>query len=197
MKRLREAEEDIFPLEEPVQPVEASSSRKPFLSGLKTALSSPRSRTASPASSSTSTSAELKDKEPRETSEEPQSKILELDPSSQTKINDDGHTMKCSLPGHKYPITFATYGEYEAHYTKNHTNQCRECRKNFPSEHLLNLHIEEVHDSFAAVQRDRGEHTVCPMYPTYPYAFLVFPVLSRIPPILLHLFVFHPKLQPN
>ncbi|KAM7207384.1 hypothetical protein V8F20_002264 [Naviculisporaceae sp. PSN 640] len=160
MKRPRETEEDIPSLEEPVPSREASPNKTSFPAGIKIPLShaSPRSRLASPALSSTSTD-RTGPREPRETSEEPQSKILELDPSSQTEDNDDGHAMKCSLPGHKFPIRFATYEEYEAHYTKNHTNRCRECGKNFPSEHLLSLHIEEVHDSFAAVKRERGEHT--------------------------------------
>lgn len=87
------------------------------------------------------------------------SKITELDESA---IDDSPSpiAMKCSLPGHKEPLTFKSYGEYETHYTKTHTNRCNECRKNFPTEHILVLHIEECHDSFAAVLRERGEHTV-------------------------------------
>ncbi|KAH8673816.1 hypothetical protein BX600DRAFT_456263 [Xylariales sp. PMI_506] len=68
-------------------------------------------------------------------------------------------TMRCSLPGHKGPLVFKSYTEYETHYAKVHSNRCTECRKNFPSEHLLNIHIEECHDAFAAVLRDKGEHT--------------------------------------
>lgn len=86
-------------------------------------------------------------------------KITELDDSAA----DDSLSpiaMRCSLPGHKEPLTFASYAEYEAHYTKTHTNRCSECRKNFPSEHMVNLHIEECHDAFAAVLREKGEHTV-------------------------------------
>ncbi|KAK6087913.1 Zinc finger protein 511 [Seiridium cupressi] len=85
-------------------------------------------------------------------------KIAELDESA---IDDSTSsiTMKCSLPGHKEPLVFKSYAEYEAHYIKTHTNRCTECRKNFPSEHFLNLHIEECHDAFAAVLREKGEHT--------------------------------------
>ena len=68
--------------------------------------------------------------------------------------------MKCSLPPHRESLSFPSYEGYEAHYNKAHTNRCLECRKNFPSEHLLGIHIEECHDSFAAVRRERGEHTV-------------------------------------
>ncbi|WQF75569.1 Putative Zinc finger protein [Colletotrichum destructivum] len=67
--------------------------------------------------------------------------------------------MKCSMPPHKEALTFKSYDEYEAHYAKTHTNRCLECGRNLPSEHLLNVHHEECHDSFAAVRRERGEHT--------------------------------------
>lgn len=69
--------------------------------------------------------------------------------------------MKCSLPPHKEPFTFTSYGEYEAHYIKFHTHRCLECQKNMPSEHLLSVHIEECHDPLVVVRRDKGEHTVC------------------------------------
>jgi len=68
--------------------------------------------------------------------------------------------MRCSLPPHREPLFFATYEDYETHYQKTHTNRCLECRRNFPSAHLLGVHIEEMHDSFAQVMRDRGERTV-------------------------------------
>nr|XP_036578275.1 C2H2 type zinc finger domain protein [Colletotrichum truncatum]KAF6785476.1 C2H2 type zinc finger domain protein [Colletotrichum truncatum] len=67
--------------------------------------------------------------------------------------------MKCSLPPHKEAISFKSYDEYETHYIKAHMNRCLECGRNLPSEHLLNVHHEECHDSFAAVRRERGEHT--------------------------------------
>lgn len=63
------------------------------------------------------------------------------------------------MPPHKEPLCFKTYGEYEAHYNKAHTNRCVECRRNFPSEHLLGVHIEDCHDAIVAVLREKGEHT--------------------------------------
>ncbi|KAI1854790.1 hypothetical protein JX265_002429 [Neoarthrinium moseri] len=88
----------------------------------------------------------------------PAPKITGLDESA---IDDTPSpiAMRCSLPGHKEPLSFRSYAEYEAHYNKAHTNRCNECRKNFPSEHILNVHIEECHDAFAAVLREKGEHT--------------------------------------
>jgi hypothetical protein len=87
------------------------------------------------------------------------SKITELD----IAVLDDeepGVEMKCFLPPHKEPLTFDSYEEYESHYRSYHTHRCLDCRKNFPSEHLLNVHIEEWHDPLVVVKRDRGEHTV-------------------------------------
>ncbi|KAI0168377.1 hypothetical protein BJ166DRAFT_590822 [Pestalotiopsis sp. NC0098] len=87
------------------------------------------------------------------------SKITELDESAIDDSTASTAAMSCSLPGHREPLSFRTYTEYEAHYIKAHTNRCSECRKNLPSDHLLNVHIEECHDSFAAVLREKGEHT--------------------------------------
>ncbi|KAH8895053.1 hypothetical protein GQ53DRAFT_779848 [Thozetella sp. PMI_491] len=86
----------------------------------------------------------------------PAAKVAELD----ADVGDAaGLTMRCSLPPHKEPLVFTTYKEYEAHYSNAHTNRCIECRKNFPSSHLLGVHIEEWHDSFVAVKREKGEQT--------------------------------------
>lgn len=68
--------------------------------------------------------------------------------------------MRCSLPPHKEPLAFRTYPEYEAHYHSFHLNRCIECRKNFPSNHLLGVHIEECHDPLVRVKREQGERTV-------------------------------------
>ncbi|KAF6832061.1 zinc finger protein [Colletotrichum musicola] len=85
-------------------------------------------------------------------------KFAELEPSVDGPAGDVA--MKCFLPPHREALTFKSYDEYEAHYIKAHTNRCIECGRNLPSEHLLNVHHEECHDSIAAVRRERGEHTV-------------------------------------
>ncbi|RAL67495.1 hypothetical protein DID88_008250 [Monilinia fructigena] len=82
------------------------------------------------------------------------SKIVHLDED----IGEGGVTiMRCSLPGHHRALSFLSYDDYEMHYKKSHMNRCLECRKNFPSEHFLNLHIEENHDALVSVRKDRGE----------------------------------------
>ncbi|KAL4883294.1 hypothetical protein BJY04DRAFT_185286 [Aspergillus karnatakaensis] len=67
--------------------------------------------------------------------------------------------MRCSLPPHRGALSFASYEDYEVHYQQAHVNRCTECGRNFPTELLLNLHIEENHDPLAAARRERGEKT--------------------------------------
>ena len=69
--------------------------------------------------------------------------------------------MKCSLPPHLETLLFSTFEEFEVHYAKAHANRCPECRKNFPTEHFLELHIEENHDPLVEAKRAKGEKTVC------------------------------------
>lgn len=88
----------------------------------------------------------------------PVSKIAGLD--SAVEDEEAEFVMRCSLPPHKEPVGFRFYDEYETHYHQFHTNRCIECRKNFPTDHLLNVHIEECHDPLARVAREKGEHTV-------------------------------------
>ncbi|UNI14393.1 hypothetical protein JDV02_001025 [Purpureocillium takamizusanense] len=89
----------------------------------------------------------------------PPSKIPELDTAQGDNDQDNSSAMKCSLPPHKSAIGFNSYGDYETHYLQFHTNRCLECSKNFPSDHLLGVHIEEWHDPLVRVRRDKGEHT--------------------------------------
>ncbi|KAF4473474.1 hypothetical protein FAGAP_13079 [Fusarium agapanthi] len=87
----------------------------------------------------------------------PVSKVTQLE----STIDDEENTiaMRCNLPPHREPLAFRSYDEYEVHYNKSHTNRCLECHKNFPSDHLLNVHIEEYHDPLVIVKREQGEHT--------------------------------------
>jgi hypothetical protein len=100
-----------------------------------------------------------------EQSDLPAAKFTELDPLDIRASSRSA--MKCSLPPHKDAISFDSYEDYEVHYNKAHLNRCIDCRKNFPSAHLLNVHIEECHDSFVAVKRDRGEHTVSRLFQSF------------------------------
>ncbi|TAQ90415.1 hypothetical protein B7494_g1244 [Chlorociboria aeruginascens] len=95
---------------------------------------------------------------PPSSSSSTSTKIIHLDTSGEASSSP--FEMRCSLPPHRQTLAFASYEDYEVHYNKTHVNRCLECRKNFPTEHFLNLHIEENHDSLVSVKKDRGEKTV-------------------------------------
>ncbi|KAL5614776.1 hypothetical protein BROUX41_004865 [Berkeleyomyces rouxiae] len=91
----------------------------------------------------------------------PVSKAAQIDRSVGDTESDSSAAcnMRCSLPPHKDPVSFRSYHDYEAHYARDHSYRCHECHRNLPSEHLLSVHIEECHDSFVALKRERGEKT--------------------------------------
>ena len=80
----------------------------------------------------------------------------------QTSESDLQHkpAMKCSLPPHTETISFDTFDDFEEHYAKIHAHRCQQCHKNFPSDHLMSLHIEENHDPLVQAKQARGEKTV-------------------------------------
>ncbi|KAH0544398.1 hypothetical protein FGG08_001424 [Glutinoglossum americanum] len=84
-------------------------------------------------------------------------KYVELDNVEAQSENIE--VMRCSLPPHRQSISFASFEAYEVHYAKAHVNRCSECRKNFPTEHFLSLHIEENHDPLNEVRKARGGKT--------------------------------------
>lgn len=81
--------------------------------------------------------------------------------------------MRCSLPPHRDTLEFPSYEEYELHYLQNHVNRCSECGKNFPTLHILNIHIEENHDPVILARRDRGEKTVSHLPTAHTHVFFV------------------------
>ncbi|KAF9910418.1 hypothetical protein EC991_006685 [Linnemannia zychae] len=48
---------------------------------------------------------------------------------------------------------------YEHHFDTNHRYICQTCKKAFPGEKWLVLHIREIHDVLVRIQRERGEKT--------------------------------------
>lgn len=67
------------------------------------------------------------------------------------------NNITCNIPG--CMETFKNIQSYESHYNSLHRYACSVCHKKLPSPHLLDLHIEETHDSFFAVQINKR-----PMY---------------------------------
>jgi hypothetical protein len=67
-------------------------------------------------------------------------------------------SMFCTLPPHD--TLQLDSNDFEAHYSKEHTNRCTACSANLPSAHMLELHIGELHDPLVAARREKGEKTV-------------------------------------
>lgn len=88
-------------------------------------------------------------------------KFIELD-QDKVDVTNTAPTpvMCCSLPPHRDTLKFNSYEEYNVHYVKEHTNRCLECFKNFPTNHLLSLHIEENHNALFVIKKERGEKMV-------------------------------------
>lgn len=53
--------------------------------------------------------------------------------------------------------SFDTTAAYHVHYNAKHRFICGECKKSFPTEHFLDMHISEIHDSYFMARVDRGE----------------------------------------
>jgi len=84
------------------------------------------------------------------------SKYVQFDKSLQCKP-----VIRCALAPHSRSIPFYSLEDYNVHYAQVHSNRCRECYKNLPSNHFLALHISENHDPINEARRARGEKTVC------------------------------------
>ncbi|XP_028177667.1 zinc finger protein 511 isoform X2 [Ostrinia furnacalis] len=65
----------------------------------------------------------------------------------------------CNVPGCVF--TADTLLEYESHYNASHRYVCSQCKKMLPSPHLLDIHIQETHDSFFAVMSERKPSFCC------------------------------------
>ena len=79
--------------------------------------------------------------------------VMEMDVDSTEK---EIRTMyPCCIPGcHK---TFHTITECEKHFDEQHVYQCGECHQILSCNHLLELHLQEAHDSFFAAGVERKQ----------------------------------------
>lgn len=50
---------------------------------------------------------------------------------------------------------FTTVHDYEIHYRSAHSITCSECKRSFPSYSLLDLHIQERHDTYFDTAKDK------------------------------------------
>ncbi|CAH2094080.1 unnamed protein product [Euphydryas editha] len=65
----------------------------------------------------------------------------------------------CTIPGCNFTVTSIL--DYENHYNSSHRYSCSQCKKVLLSPHLLDLHIQEQHDSFFAVMAAKKPSYSC------------------------------------
>ena len=80
-------------------------------------------------------------------------------------LHVDYGEFSCAVPGCKE--SFSQLHESETHYNAVHRHSCSVCRKSLPSPHLLELHLQETHDSFFSVLSERKASFQC-FLPTCP-----------------------------
>lgn len=81
-------------------------------------------------------------------------------PTNSTKrsINNGGSSLNdiiCNISG--CGLKFNNVFNYQSHYNSMHRFICLECKKTLPTNHLLDLHLSEKHDSFFAARVARGD----------------------------------------
>jgi hypothetical protein len=88
-----------------------------------------------------------------------ETKFTQLDDSASNNSKSSTNSKRsvtCLLPPHQ-PQRFPNIQAYENHVASAHVNRCKECGKNLPSSHFLELHITENHDPFFAAKRERND----------------------------------------
>ncbi|XP_053617209.1 protein lethal(2)k10201 [Plodia interpunctella] len=68
-------------------------------------------------------------------------------------------TSTCNIPGCGF--SSESLLTFESHYNSCHRYTCSQCKKVMPSPHLLDLHIQESHDSFFAVMAEKKPSYCC------------------------------------
>ena len=74
---------------------------------------------------------------------------------SNTDIKHPGEILTCDIKGCKE--TFKTTKAFELHHSNAHKFTCDECKRNFPSNFLLDVHLTETHDTMFDIKIERGE----------------------------------------
>lgn len=86
---------------------------------------------------------------------------LENDPSDSKDEADN--VVKDTIPCNALGCTqrFTSLLNYENHYRSAHQHTCLTCHRAFPSEHLLDVHIQENHDPLFAILAERQNMYQC------------------------------------
>ncbi|ORX48455.1 hypothetical protein BCR36DRAFT_329547 [Piromyces finnis] len=87
-----------------------------------------------------------------------------IDNSNDTKDNDnDEDCIRCNLLPSCLGLKFSSIEDYEAHYSLTHKYYCSICNVTLMTEKLLNIHLQELHDTFFEVLSQRKNMYQCLM----------------------------------
>ncbi|XP_068234716.1 zinc finger protein 511 [Palaemon carinicauda] len=84
-------------------------------------------------------------------------KVPCVDLDDESVMHENYGPIICSIPQCKQ--SFDTVAEHAAHQRSCHSFMCSSCHNSFPTDHLLDLHLQEVHDSYFFVMAQKK-----PMY---------------------------------
>ncbi|XP_035232772.1 zinc finger protein 511-like [Stegodyphus dumicola] len=84
-------------------------------------------------------------------------KLLAVDIDNEDLLHISHPEFRCGESGCR--VAFTNVHEYEIHYRSAHCLVCSECKKTFPNYNLLDIHIQEKHDSYfsAAKEKNRAQ----------------------------------------
>jgi len=86
-----------------------------------------------------------------------------LENDNQPIDNDNSNCIRCNLLPSCLNLKFSTIEDYEAHYSLTHRYYCSICNVTLMTEKLLNIHLQELHDSFFEVLSQRKNMYQCLM----------------------------------
>ncbi|KAK7066450.1 hypothetical protein SK128_015445 [Halocaridina rubra] len=86
-------------------------------------------------------------------------KVPCIDIDDESLLHEDYGTIRCSTQGCRE--TFATVAEHAAHQRSRHGSNCVTCGMAFPTSHLLDLHINEIHSSLFKVMAEKQPMFKC------------------------------------
>lgn len=91
---------------------------------------------------------------------------LQTDETYVSHLDDFFFLQRCHQGSCHGQYTFHSMTAYEHHYETNHRYICQSCKKPFPSQKFLDIHLREVHDMLVRIRRERGEKTVSSIFDT-------------------------------
>lgn len=103
------------------------------------------------------------------TLEQPNQATIKEDSTTTETSQPNSYTYPCSVPGCTQSFTSMT--ECELHFDAHHAHQCATCFEVFSTSHLLELHLQEVHDSYFQALLEKQQASYACLLQTCPLKF--------------------------